>query len=280
MVRRSVAIGFYPGSETQLRQTLDSFFNTLGGLPQQGASHSMGGLVPHAGYVFSGQVAAYTFAEFRKLLPDTFVILGPNHTGLGSAAAVMTSGSWETPFGEIEIDESMAHNIHDCCDILDDDATAHLQEHSIEVQLPFIQYIGGKKFVPISMGMQDAETATEVGTAIAEVSRSKNVGIVASSDLTHFGGGYGFLPTTEDNALEWMERVDGEILAGIKEMSPERVYKASKETTSCGYGCIAAMITACTKLGMTAPEILEYRTSYDVSRDTRHIVGYGAAVIR
>jgi len=280
MIRRSVVAGaFYPGSEPKIRELLNSFFSNLGGLPAPGTPSSVGGLSPHAGYVYSGQVAAYTFAEFRKHSPETFVVMGPNHTGLGSGVALMTSGSWETPLGTIDIDGILAKNIFDLCDIVDDDAAAHSREHSIEVQLPFIQYIGGKKFVPICMGMQDKETAYEVGTAIAKAAVDKKVGIVASSDLTHFGAGYGFLPTSED-PLQWMGKVDNEILSGIKYMSPETVYTASSKTTACGYGSISAMITACEKLGLTEAEILEYRTSYDVSQDTHHIVGYGAAVIK
>lgn len=280
MIRRSVVAGtFYPGSEARLHQTLDSFFDNIGGLPQSGTPQTIGGLAPHAGYVYSGEVAAYTFREFRKHLPDTFVVLGPNHTGLGSGVALMTKGSWQTPFGDVAIDESLAQTIFDLCDIADDDATAHSREHSIEVQLPFIQYIGGKTFVPICLGMQDAETAAEVGEAIAKAVKGKNVGIVASSDLTHFGAGYRFLPTDED-PLEWMEKVDGEILEGIKTMSLETVYNASKKTTACGYGCIAAMITACEQLTLKTPEVLAYRTSYDVSHDKSFVVGYGAAVIK
>lgn len=280
MIRRSVVAGrFYPGAETALRDMLDSFFNSLGGLPQPGALASLGGLSPHAGYEFSGQIAAHTFAEFQKQLPETFVVLGPNHTGLGSPVAVMTSGTWETPLGNLEIDDVLAKEIFDRCSILDDDAAAHAREHSIEVQLPFVQYIGGKKFVPISLSMQDSETASEVGTAIAEASAEKTVGIVASSDLTHFGAGYGFLPTKED-PLTWMEEVDTGILSGIEMMSTEKVYEVSSKTTACGYGCISAMITACKKLGLESAEILEYRTSYDVSRDKSFIVGYGAAVVR
>ena len=280
MIRKSVvAGGFYPGSEADLRGVLDSFFDILGGLPPPGSPHAIGGLSPHAGYIYSGQVAAYTFAEFRKQLPDTFVVLGPNHTGLGSGVAVMTKGSWQTPLGTLEIDDELAQSIFDICAIADDDTTAHSREHSIEVQLPFIQYIGGKTFVPICLGMQDADTAVEVGEAIAKAAQGKNVGIVASSDLTHFGAGYGFLPTDED-PLEWMKKVDGKILEGITTMSVETVYTASKKTTACGYGCIAAMITACEQLTLNTAEILAYRTSYDVSHDTSFVVGYGAAVIR
>lgn len=258
---------------------LDTFFNNIGGLPDSGAPQSVGGLSPHAGYIYSGEVAAYTFAEFRKHLPETFVVLGPNHTGVGSGVAVMTSGSWKTPLGEMKIDSNLAQHIFDVCKIVDDDATAHTREHSIEVQLPFIQYIGGETFVPISMAMQDQETATEVGEAIAEAAAQTQVGIVASSDLTHFGAGYGFVPVRE-NPLQWMEETDGEILAGIEKMSPEDVYTVARKTTACGYGCIAAMIIACKKLGLENPGILEYRTSYDVSMDTSFVVGYGAAVIR
>ena len=280
MKRRNVVAGrFYPGSRERLHSMIDSFFTEVGGLSPAGESSSIGGLSPHAGYEYSGHVAAYTFAEFRKCLPETFVVLGPNHTGMGSGVAIMTSGSWETPFGDLEVDEPLALGIYSNCDIIDDDVTAHAHEHSIEVQLPFIQYIGGSKFVPICLGMQDEETAYEVGCAVAEAAQRKKVGILASSDLTHFGAGYGFLPTGKE-PVKWMQEIDGEILDGIKRMSPEIVYTASRKTTACGYGCISAMITACKELGLKDSEILKYRTSYDVSRDTSFIVGYGAAVIK
>ncbi|MBU7031870.1 MAG: AmmeMemoRadiSam system protein B [Theionarchaea archaeon] len=279
MIRRSVVAGtFYPGTHDQLHEMIQSFFSTLGELPDPGKPQTVGGLAPHAGYVYSGQVAAYTFLAFRKHLPETFIIMGPNHTGLGSGVAVMTIGSWETPLGTMDIDHELAKELYETCDIMDDDKTAHSREHSIEVQLPFLQYIGGKKFVPISMGMQDSDTAHDVGVAIATVCKGHSVGIIASSDLTHFGAGYGFVPTTE-NPLKWIECIDTEILTGIITMSPEKVYKTARETTACGYGCIAAMIIACKELGLTHSELLEYRTSYDVSRDSSHIVGYGAAVI-
>lgn len=279
MRRRSVVAGsFYPGSEKKLREMLDSFFTAAGGLPPLGEPRSVGGLSPHAGYVYSGEVAAFLYKEMWKNLPETFIVLGPNHTGIGSPVAVMTSGAWETPLGELPIDEEMAVKIQGLCEILDDDAGAHSQEHSIEVQLPFIQYIGGKKFVPICMGMQDEETASEVGTAIGKAA-DRPVGIVASSDLTHFGAGYGFLPTRED-PLVWMEKTDGNVLQGIAEMAPEKVIMSSRKTTVCGYGCIAAMITACKALGLRTSEVLKYRTSYEVSRDKSFIVGYGAAVVR
>jgi AmmeMemoRadiSam system protein B len=282
MIRRSgVAGSFYPGSRERLFKTLESFFNNLEGLPEPEKHASIGGLSPHAGYPYSGQVATYMYAEFRKQLPDTFIVLGPNHLASGSVAETMTSGSWETPLGELRIDEPLAKEIYNTCGILGDETTARPDENSIEVQLPFIQYIGGKKFVPIYIGIihQENEVAAEIGTAIAEASSDRNVGIVASSDLTHFGAGYGFQPVREE-PLQWMEKVDKEILAGIEKMSPEIVYAASKKTTACGYGCISAMITACEKLGLKTPEILEYRTSYDVSRDTSFVVGYGAAVIK
>jgi AmmeMemoRadiSam system protein B len=279
MIRRSVVAGaFYPGTHDQLHESIQSFFSTLGGMPDPGPSQSIGGLAPHAGYPYSGQVAAYTFLAFRRQLPETFIFMGPNHTGLGSGVAVMTFGAWETPLGTIEIDHELAKHLYEACDIMDDDKTAHSREHSIEVQLPFLQYIGGEKFVPVSMGIQDSETAQEIGTAIAEVCKGRSVGILASSDLTHFGGGYGFVPSTDD-PLKWMECVDTEILTAIKVMNPENVYKTAKETTACGYGCIAAMIIACKKMGLSTGQILEYRTSYDVSRDSSHIVGYGSAII-
>ncbi|MGD2249010.1 MAG: AmmeMemoRadiSam system protein B [Candidatus Methanofastidiosia archaeon] len=284
MMRKSVRAGsFYPRSESRLRDMLDSFFDSLGGLPEPLTPATIGGLVPHAGYVYSGKVAAYTYKEMKKQLPHTFVVIGPNHTRLGSQVAIMTEGGWETPLGIMDIDTELATKIFKECEILDDDSTAHLQEHSIEVQLPFIQYIGGKKFVPISLGMQDAETAKEVGAAIADavqsLSPSPSVGIVASSDLTHFGAAYGFMPTRQD-PLEWMKEIDGKILSGIEKMSLETVYTAAEKTTACGYGCIGAMITACKNLGLNNSKILQYTTSYNVSQDKSTVVGYGAAVIQ
>ena len=279
MIRRPVAAGgFYPGSESTLRETLNTFFSSLGGLSEPGSPAIVGGLVPHAGYEYSGQVAAHTFLEFRTHLPETFVVLGPNHRGIGSGVAIVTAGTWESPLGPLAIDEVLARDIFALCDIMDDDATAHSREHSIEVQVPFIQYIGGTKFVPICMAMQDEATAEEVGTAIAEAVREKKVGILASSDLTHLGSYYGFLPTRED-PLEWMKVIDGSILKGIEEMSTEKVYEPDSLTTACGYGCIASMIVACHHLGLKNARVLEYRTSYDVSGDKSLIVGYGSAVI-
>jgi hypothetical protein len=287
MIKRSGVAGFfYPGSKERLLKTLESFFNNLEGLPEPETHASIGGLSPHAGYQYSGQVAAHMYAEFRKQLPDTFIVLGPNHLAYSSVAETMTSGSWETPLGELRIDEPLAKEIYNTCGILGDETTARPDENSIEVQLPFIQYIGGKKFVPIYIGIlhQETEVAAEIGTAIAEASSGKKVGIVASSDLTHFGTMHRFYPVTE-NPLQWMEKADKEILEGIEKMSLEAVYAASEKTTPCGYGCISAMITACEKLGLKTPEILEYTTSYDASRDgdlreIKSIVGYGAAVIK
>jgi AmmeMemoRadiSam system protein B len=175
---------------------------------------NVGILCPHAGYVYSGKTQAHSYYYMSSSPPETFVILGPNHTGLGLPVALMDKGSWETPFGEIKINEELASKIIEKSGFVGVDSAAHKYEHSIEVQLPFLQYI--KKdatFVPICMGIQDKETAVEIGKAIAKSSK-ESLGVIASSDLVHYGSRFGYNPLrgNKEETLSWIEKNDMEIL--------------------------------------------------------------------
>src|SRR5208337_4031459 len=149
----------------------------------------VGLICPHAGYMYSGPVAASAFYELAKDgKPNTVVLLGPNHTGYGSALSMMREGVWQTPLGKVEIDTALADQIRQETSIIEVDDVAHRYEHSIEVQLPFLQFLYGDAFkiVPICFLMQDYESAVEVGGALEEALDTANVVVIASSDMTHY----------------------------------------------------------------------------------------------
>ena len=171
----AVAGQFYPGNEKSLKQQIEECFldkRGIGTIPSlKKVGHNLKGLVvPHAGFVYSGAIASHAYGRLAEQgFADTFIILGPNHTGIGSGVSVMTEGAWKTPFGTVPLDSSLAQTIS--TGIIDRDASAHTYEHSIEVQLPFLQYIArGRKFefVPVCMMMQDYETVQEVGAILAK----------------------------------------------------------------------------------------------------------------
>jgi AmmeMemoRadiSam system protein B len=283
MMRRSVVAGqFYPGTKSALTGMIEKFFkDNFGEVPgvQRGTGHT-GALCPHAGYVYSGPTAAHSFHEIARRYPDTFIIVGPNHTGRGSPLAIMTQGSWETPLGISEIDSESAHSIHEKSGMLDDDESAFRYEHSLEVQLPFIQYLGNSCIVPICMSIQDEETSRDMGRAIAEVIREskKSFCILASSDLTHFGANYGFVPTRQD-ALAWIRKTDTSILNAAEGLDTHALFEVGKKTTACGVGCIGTMVEAEKALGAKRGRILAYTTSADVSGSTDLVVGYGSLIV-
>ena len=183
MIRRSAVAGsFYAGTRDRLRLQLEDLL-PKGARPES----AIGAVVPHAGYMYSGRVTASVFA--RVEFPDTFVILGPNHTGLGAGAAIMTYGQWETPLGQVEIDHDLGKAILANSSVLEEDNLGHLREHSIEVQLPFLQYFGRPfGFVPICLFSHEYAACQEVGLAVAKAVREsgKRVLIVASTDMSHY----------------------------------------------------------------------------------------------
>lgn len=275
-VRRPTQAGsFYAGDAQTLKQQIESCFLHAfgpGKLPKvnaNGPRRVVGLVCPHAGYMYSGPVAANAYYELAlDGKPETVVILGPNHTGYGSALALVDMGVWRTPLGDVEVDPVVARALCRETKLLDVDESAHRFEHSVEVQLPFLQYLYGNsfKFVPVCFQLQDFESADEVGNALAEVLSGRNAVIVASSDFTHY----------EPQASA--ERKDLSALEAVKAMDAKQFVKIIEErnVTACGYGPIAATITAAKGLLAKEATLLRYKTSGDITGDKSSVVGYAA----
>jgi AmmeMemoRadiSam system protein B len=275
-VRRPTQAGaFYAGDAKALRKQIETcFLHDFGPkkhpkVNKNGAREVIGLVCPHAGYVFSGAVAANAYYELAQDgKPDIIVILGPNHTGYGSALSLMNEGVWRTPLGDVEIDVETANLIVQKARVVDVDDTAHLFEHSIEVQLPFLQYLYGSdfKFVPVCFQMQDLSSAVEVGKALTEVLASKNAVVIASSDMTHY--------EPQRNAAA----KDLAALKAVEAMDEKRFYSIieTQNVTACGYGPIATVITAAKGLGAKEAKLLCYKSSGDITGDYSGVVGYAA----
>ena len=191
----------------------------------------------------------------------------------------VSTEDWKTPLGDVKVDKELAEKIISGSDIIIEDEDAHMYEHSIEVQLPFLQHIHKDfKFVPIIIPHKNInlDTLKEVADAIANATEGKNVLIIASSDLTHFGKGYSFVPVEKDE-LEWMEKTDTAIMEKIAELDEVQTLNKAKETTACGSYPIAVLIMVMKKK-VDSGEIIDYSTSYEVSKSKDIIVGYGGIV--
>ena len=275
-IRRPYVAGtFYEGNAESLKQQVERCFLHKFGpqkMPKVNASGPrklIGLICPHAGYAYSGPVAAnayYKLAQDGR--PDTVVIMGPNHTGYGSAIALMNDGFWRTPFGDVEIDGETADQIVSETRLVDTDDSAHRFEHSIEVQLPFLQYLYDSefKFVPICFLMQDLQSAIEVGKALIEVLATKNAVVIASSDLTHYEPQAG------------AERKDMAALKAVQALDEKLLFSTIEEQniSACGYGPITALITFAKGMGVKDAKLLSHRTSGDMINDYSSVVGYAA----
>ena len=266
---------FYAGTrERLLRQIRWCFTHDLGpGEAPTVSKAPMGNIVsaivPHAGYVYSGPVAAHAYAALaRDGVPDVVVAMGPNHTGVGSAVALMAEGAWRTPLGDVEVDKEVALRISRRSPIIDIDATAHAYEHSIEVQLPFLQFIYGSAFrlVPICLMMQDLRTAREVGEAVSSALSGMNAIVLATTDLTHY---------EPQRMAEQKDRLVTEAISRLDEASLQRVVE-SRRVSMCGLGPTSAAIVASKGLGAKRAELLCYKTSGDVTGDYTAVVGYSS----
>ncbi|BAM69293.1 MEMO1 family protein [Methanothermobacter sp. KEPCO-1] len=279
MIRRpAVAGAFYERDPEALRRRIEWCFNHElgpGGLPVRGSARDIKGVIaPHAGYMYSGPVAAHAYHEMvSDGIPETFVIICPNHTGMGSGVSLMQRGAWETPLGVVDIDSELAEVIVRESGIIDIDGTAHLGEHSCEVHVPFIQYFTDRfRIVPITMWMQDQETATDVGHAVAAaIERTeRDAVVIASTDFTHY------------SPADVAGSIDSRIIERITEMDDTGMYGVITElnATMCGYGPVAASITASRMLGASECRLLKYATSGDITGDQSSVVGYASLVLR
>jgi predicted class III extradiol MEMO1 family dioxygenase len=294
MLRHPAVAGqFYKGSPEALKKQVEAFID-LGAE----RSKAIGILAPHAGLIYSGAVAGAVYSRLE--LPDTVVLIGPNHTGLGAAVSLMARGDWETPLGTVTIDERLSAAILARSPRIREDTLAHLHEHSLEVQLPFIQFFKRDfKIVPMQMLDTRLETCLEVGRAVGEAIRersqvpevrsqksgqgenptphpeprtldSKLPLIVASSDMSHY-----------ESAFVAKEK-DYKAIDKILKLDPEGLHRTVKDNsiTMCGYGPAVAMLVAARLLGAVKAELVKYANSGEVSGDYEQVVGYAGIVIR
>jgi AmmeMemoRadiSam system protein B len=231
---------------------------------------AMGCVVPHAGYMYSGHVAGAVYA--RLALPERFIILCPNHTGMGRPLAIMSEGAWDTPLGQAEIDHELALELRNAFPAISEDASAHRAEHALEVQLPFLQALRKKfKFVPITVGVGDYEPLAELGEAMARVvaAHDDKVLIIASSDMNHY----------ESDAVTRVK--DHKAIEPILKLDPKGLFDVvvKEDISMCGYGPAVAMLTAARRLGAESAELIKYATSGDVSGDRDAVVGYAGVIV-
>jgi MEMO1 family protein len=232
----------------------------------------IGAVVPHAGLMYSGHVAAafYGIAE----LPQRFIILCPNHTGFGHFAAINSEGAWRTPLGDAPVDSKLAAALMAKTKLLAEDTRAHAREHSLEVQLPFLQELLGDKFsfVPICLGAPRYEMCEQIGDAIAAVIAAEggSVGILASSDLNHY--------EDQKETLRKDQLAIDQVLA----LDPKELWRVVEEfdVSMCGFIPTTTMLIAANKLGATAARLIKHATSGDINRDYSHVVGYAAILVQ
>src|SRR3954453_20961358 len=230
----------------------------------------IGAVVPHAGLMYSGHVAAAFYSA--AALPRRFIILCPNHTGFGHFAAINREGAWRTPLGSVAIDTPLADALMQQSKLLAEDSRAHAREHSLEVQLPFLQQLAGDfTFVPICLGANRYDYCEEIGHAIATVvaAAGEPVGILASSDLNHY----------EDQKTTL--RKDQLAIDEVLRLDPHGLWRAvdQSDISMCGFIPTTAMMIAATKLGAKHARLIRHATSGDVNGDYAHVVGYAAIVV-
>ncbi|OLD14874.1 MAG: AmmeMemoRadiSam system protein B [Crenarchaeota archaeon 13_1_40CM_3_52_17] len=266
---------FYPDTEGELRTNIQNcFLHALGprsipSVPSTRDDQLVGIVVPHAGYDYSGPVAANSYYRLASSgLRESVIILGPNHTGYGSGVSTMTDGQWATPLGDVPLDKSLASSIISRSGLIDVEDEAHRTEHSIEVQIPFLQFIYPRRFefVPICMMLQDLETSKEIGNAIAGASAETGAMLIASSDWTHY------------ESHESAKKKDMEAIQAVLEMDEKKFQDTieGNHVSACGYGPVTAVLHASKVLGAKHAKLLSYQTSGDTAGDKRSVVGYAA----
>ncbi len=256
----AVAGMFYPRDPSHLEQLLEKFFSVT----KSDSAPPLGIVAPHAGYVYSGQVAAHAFGAIPPDFSGTFVVIGPSHRGYISCVSAIP---WETPLGVIETDTGFVNALD-----METDELSHKDEHSLEVQMPMIKYrFPRARIAPVMMGPQDYASAIRLAEKIEAAVRltKRDVRIVASSDFSHYvpeakaksDDLYAIEPLTTLDTVEFYRRIE------------------ERRVTACGYGPITAMVTACSRLGAKSAQLIRYATSGDVTGDTREVVGYAAITV-
>jgi AmmeMemoRadiSam system protein B len=273
----SVSGIFYSSDKEQLLDELKGCFTNKifgpGRLPPSDEARKIYGIVsPHAGYLYSGSVAANGYYNISSSKFDNVILVGPNHYGLGSYVATTMDGIWESPIGDVPVNSQVAKDIASKAASMDDDEFAHSRDHCLEVQIPFLLYSSEKfRIVPIILTNQDEYIALEVGTAISDTvkewaSKEKEFMLIASSDFTHYE------PNPEAH------RKDSQLIKSILSLDISAFYSTLRQynVSACGYGAIATIMVAAKNLGATQGELLRYATSGDVTGDKSSVVGYSS----
>jgi MEMO1 family protein len=262
----AVAGRFYPEDPKELARQIAAFAAPGGDPPRQ----AIACMVPHAGYRYSGYVAGAVYARLE--LPHRFLLLGPRHFPRGKAQAILSEGAWQTPLGRAEIDSELARELKNACGGLCEDEVAHLAEHALEVQLPFLQCLTSDfRFVPIALGTADYAQLESLGRAIAEVLRrqSEPVLMIASSDMNHY------------ESDEVTRRKDGQALERLLALDARGLFDIVRREgiTMCGFGPAVSMLTAARLLGAAKATLVRYGTSGDINGDRDEVVGYAGVVV-
>jgi AmmeMemoRadiSam system protein B len=275
--RPAVAGAFYPADPDDLRGAIvSSYLHPLGPGSLPPTSQERAGVsacvTPHAGYQYSGPVAAHSYLWLSALRrPDLVVVVGPNHYGIGSGISTYRAGSWETPLGRVAIDQDAAAEIVKLTGLVDFDPMSHSREHSIEVQVPFLQHIYGTfKLLPICLAFQDIESSRELGRGLSKMLAGRNALLIASSDLTHY------------EPADIAKEKDMALLKTVQELDIEAFYAVleTKQVTACGFGAIATVMEASRLLGFKRGELHKYASSGDTTGDNQAVVGYPSVSFR
>lgn len=261
MKTREAAVSgqFYPENPNSLKKQVENLFSSS----DETKIKSREIIVPHAGYIYSGKIAALGFKALEK--NKTYVILSPNHTGLGAAISISDADAWETPLGKVNVNKKISKVLSEKMGSID--GLAHAGEHSIEVQLPFLQSaFDDFEIVAVTIGAHDFKTLKKLGNALYELSEVHNFGVIASSDFSHF------LPE------ETAKKLDFEAIKKIEKLEVEGFYNLviEKGMSICGFGAITALMEYLKKKGKAEGKLLGYDTSASASKDKSSVVGYAA----
>ncbi|RJQ15120.1 MAG: AmmeMemoRadiSam system protein B [Nitrospiraceae bacterium] len=262
----AVAGQFYPSSPSILSRQVKGCIDE-----NVKKEKAIGIVSPHAGLMYSGPVAGSVFSRIE--FPHTFILIGPNHTGIGSPVSIMSSGEWQSPCGELKINEDLSWKIMDRCDIVREDPSAHAMEHSLEMQLPFILYFSHDvKIVPITVMADSPDICRLLGEVLADAIKDNGdtVTIVASSDMSHY---------VSDSTARAKDR---KAIEKILALDPEGLYDTVNKNgiTMCGIIPVTMMLFAAKKLGAEESVLVKYMTSAEVSGDYDHVVGYAGMIIK
>lgn len=268
LVRNSVVAGqFYSGTKEPLLEMITSM---IGKLPIKG--EAIGVISPHAGYEYSGSVAGAVLASVKP--KSKYIILGPNHTGIGASFSMSKASAWKTPLGEVAVDEALRKKLLGRPGLIEADDAAHTGEHSIEVQLPILQALQKEfTFIPIVIASDDLESyrtaGKEIAGAIKELGIEKEVLIIASSDMTHY---------ESDDSVRAKDKA---AIEAILELDEEKLFKRifEMDISMCGYGPTAVLICAAKILGAKRAKLIKYATSGDTSGDYSSVVGYAGITV-